>query len=312
MSAANGRSAGTVVVTGASTGIGRATALRLAAAGYHVFATVRREEDAESLKAAASGRLTTLLMDVTDSEAIQAAFAEVQGAVGDAGIAGLVNNAGIGVSYPAELIPLDLLRRSYDINLFGQVEMIQTFLPLLRSAGGRIINIGSIGDRLTIPFGAPLNSAKWAFASVTEALRLELRPWGIHVVLIEPASIKTDAIDKLESDAKRVLSELDELGRARYGDTYRSMIERALKIEAHGSPPDVVAQVILEALTAKKPKSRYLAGKHGRRLALLSRLPDPVFDRIRIKLFGLPPEFGGLRAQDEQLTRAAKREPTTI
>lgn len=290
-----------VVVTGASTGIGRACALTLAGAGYHVFAGVRRAEDGERLRVAAGdGRLTPLRIDVTDAAAIEAAVADVRAAVGGEGLAGLVNNAGIGVSYPMELIPLERLRRSYDVNFFGQVAVIQAFLPLLRTGAGRIVNIGSIGDRLTIPFAAPLNSAKWALASVTEALRLELRPWGIRVVLVEPASIATDAIPKLEADAKQVLAELDELGGACYASAYRSMVDRALAHERAASPPDVVARVVLRALRAERPRSRYLAGKHARRLALLARwAPDPLFDRIRIRLFGLPRRFGGMREPND-------------
>ncbi|HEY7486482.1 MAG TPA: SDR family oxidoreductase [Streptosporangiaceae bacterium] len=289
-----------VVVTGASSGIGRATALALAEAGWHVFAGVRRYADGEKLRASVpdrrTGGVTPLLMDVTDTATVEEAATQVARVVGDEGIAGLVNNAGIGVAWPMEAVPAAELRRQYEVNVFGQVAVTQAFLPLLRQGRGRIVNIGSIGDRLTIPFGGPLASSKWAIASITEALRLELRPWGIHVILIEPASIHTDAVDKLETDAERVLERLSDVQAALYADSYRSMIRNMVASERVGSKPDVVAEVILRALTAKRPKTRYLAGKDSRRLAFLARwAPDRLFDRLRVRMFGLPKEFGGLR-----------------
>jgi NAD(P)-dependent dehydrogenase (short-subunit alcohol dehydrogenase family) len=285
---------GAVVVTGASTGIGRATAITLADAGYQVFAGVRKMSDGAALTELSHGTLTPLLIDVTDSEAVAAAAGTVTRAVGDRGLAGLVNNAGIGFTWPMELIPVELLRRQYDVNVFGQVTVIQAFLPLLRRAAGRIITMGSIGDRLTLPYGAPLTSSKWALASITEALRLELRPWGIHVVLVEPASISTAAVGKVEFEAERVLQRLDRVQQTRYGAAYRSMIHRAMAREKNGSSPQVVADVVLRALNAATPKTRYLVGRDARRLAFLARwMPDRLFDRLRLRLFGLSTEFGG-------------------
>ena len=191
-----------VVVTGASSGIGRATALRLVGAGDHVFAGVREPADGEALRrAAVRGRLTPLLLDVTDAGQIAAAAATVDGHAGNAGLDGLVDNAGIGTAWPLELVPLDLFRRQLEVNLVGQLAVTQAFLPLLRRARGRLIVIGSIGDRITMPFAGPLTASKHAVASVADALRQELAPWGIRVVLIEPASIRTGAVGKLERDA---------------------------------------------------------------------------------------------------------------
>ena len=189
--------------------------------------------------------------------------------------------------------------KPYDVNVFGQVTVIQAFLPLLRRAAGRIITIGSIGDRLTLPYGAPLTSSKWALASITEALRLELLPWAVRVVLIEPASISTDAVGKVQAEAEQVLQGLDEVQQARYGATYRKMIDRAVARERNGSSPQVVADLILRVLNTTTPKTRYLVGRDARRLALLARwMPDGLFDRLHLRLFGLPTEFGGARAAD--------------
>jgi NAD(P)-dependent dehydrogenase (short-subunit alcohol dehydrogenase family) len=304
------RAQGAVVITGTSSGIGRACAIGLADAGFHVFAGVRKDADGEALRDSTRGALTPIFVDVTDAAAVQAAAEEVARAVGGDGIAGLVNNAGIGVTWPMEAIPSDLLRVQYDINVFGQVTVIQAFMPLLRLAAGRIINIGSIGDRLTMPFGGALTSSKWALASITEALRLELRPWGIHVVLIEPASIHTEAVDKMQADADRTLAQLDEIQRQRYADAYRSMTRSALARERTGSSPDVVATSVIHALTTKKPKTRYLVGKHARALAFIARwAPDPLFDQIRVRLFGLPREFGAMRAQDTVLLSRLNKPP---
>ncbi len=284
---------GAVVITGASTGIGRATALALSRAGFHVFAGVRRPADGAALQALAGGSLTPVLLDVSDPASIAAAVALVTDSVGPDGLAGLVNNAGIAMTWPMEAVPLDELRRQFEVNVFGQVAVIQAFLPLLRQGVGRMINLGSIGDRLTMPFGAPLTSSKWAFASITEALRLELRPWGIHVVLVEPGSINTEAVDKVESDAERVLEQMGPDNRARYAGPFRSMTRQAVDRSRHGSSPDGVADAVLHALTARRPRTRYLVGKEVTVLAVLARwAPDRLFDRIKIKVFGLPVPFG--------------------
>ncbi|MEV4671409.1 MULTISPECIES: SDR family oxidoreductase [Actinomadura] len=276
-----------VVVTGASSGIGRATALRLAGAGYHVFAGVRKEPDGDALVGAANGTLTPLILEVTAEADVQAAAARV----GESGLplAGLVNNAGIGTAWPMEAIPLDELRWQFEVNVFGQLAMIQEFLPSLRRSRGRIINIGTVGDRLTIPFGAPLTSSKWALASITEALRMELRADGIQVVLIEPATIRTTASHKVQEQAERALALMGDEHRARYEKSLRSMVAKAHSSEQAGSDPDVVARVVQRALTSARPSTRYLAGKDSRKLAFMARwLPDRAFDTVRAKLFGLP------------------------
>lgn len=283
-----------IVITGASSGMGRSTALALAAAGYRTFAGVRRASDGQALvEADVTGRLTPVIIDVADPDSIAAAAIEVGDAVGPAGLAGLVNNAGIGVTGPTEAVAVDDVRRLYEVNVFGQVAVTQAFLPLLRAGAGRIVNIGSIGDRLSLPFGAALASSKWAFASITESLRMELRPWGIHVVLVEPASIYTETVDKTQADAARVLAEMSPANRERYGPAYQEMIERFLAGEREGSSPDVVADVIEKIFAARRPRTRYLVGKDSWRLAFVARwMPDRVFDLIRIRLFGLPKGFG--------------------
>jgi NAD(P)-dependent dehydrogenase (short-subunit alcohol dehydrogenase family) len=277
-----------VVVTGASTGIGRATALRLCRDGFHVFATVRRREDAESLERAMGGSLTGVLMDVTANHEIAAAAEIVRSHVGDKGLDAIVNNAGVGAAWPVELIPLEKLRRLFSVNLEGQVAVTQAFLPLLRRAAGRIVMMGSIGDRITMPFAGPLCATKYALRSLTDALRIELAPWNIRVVLVEPASIRTEAVDKLEHDVLEAEREFGSAGWALYGEAFRSMTARALALESRGSHPDVVAAVVSRALATRRPRTRYIVGRDALVLAMLARLPGPMLDALRARIFKLP------------------------
>jgi NAD(P)-dependent dehydrogenase (short-subunit alcohol dehydrogenase family) len=286
---------GAVVVTGASSGIGRATAVRLARAGFEVFAGVRKEEDERSVRALAGASVTPIRLDVTHPDSVAGASREVSDAVGQSGIAGLVNNAGIATVGPIEYEPLDEIRNELEVNVLGAIAMTQAFLPMVRRAGGRIINIGSIGDRFTPPFGGALCASKSALRSVTEALRMELRPWGIHVCLIEPAAIVTRGVDKVEALGENLLRSMPPEAIERYGDMLRGFLERSMARERAGSPPSVVADVVFRALTDRSPKAVYPAGKGSRFLRLLpSVLSDRALDRLRLKLFALPSRFGAL------------------
>jgi NAD(P)-dependent dehydrogenase (short-subunit alcohol dehydrogenase family) len=274
-----------VVVTGASSGIGRATALRLARAGDHVFAGVRRPGDAPATPAGGPGEITPLLLDVTDPAQIAAAADAVAGHTGQAGLDGLVNNAGIGVFGPLEIIPVDQFRRQLEVNVTGQLAVTQALLPPLRRARGRIVLIGSIGSRFTPPFTGPVSASKSAVATLAEALRQELAPWGIGVVLIEPASIHTEAVDKLARNAERLLREADPGARALYGDDYRRFVRIGLARERNGSPPEVVARAVARALTIPRPHARYLVGKDSLPMAALAAaLPTPVLDALRRRI----------------------------
>lgn len=285
-------STGAVLVTGASSGMGKACALRLAQAGYTVFAGVRKEHDAQLLRQEGSSRLIPVILDVTNDHTIAEACQTIRETVKDAGLAGLVNCAGVGVTAPMELVPLEELRRQFEINVIGQVAVIQAFLPLIRAARGRIINISSVGGKTTIPFGGPLCASKYAVESINDALRMELRPWGIHVVAIAPGSIRTPAVDKLVQDSEAMLKTFSAEGTRRYAPAYRAFVQTFFKHEEAGAPPDVMARVVLDALVARKPRTRYPVGPLSRRLPLLaSLLPARVFDGVKIRLFGLPRHF---------------------
>lgn len=287
-----------VLVTGASSGIGRATALRLAASGYHVFAGVRKPADGTALAEAAAGQLTPLLLDVTDGQQITAAVKAVAGHAGDGGLAGLVNNAGIGVFGPLELIPVEQFRRQLEVNVTGQLAVTQAALPLLRRARGRVVMIGSIGARFTPPFIGPLAASKSTLTTMSDALRQELAPWGVRVTVVEPGSIRSEAVGKLESDARTVLDEASEEGRALYQDAFLHLVGFFAGLHERGSSPDVVAETVERALRASRPRPRYLSGKNARRMATIARLlPVPAQDALRRRLAGQPAP-GSLEAYD--------------
>ena len=282
------------LVTGSSSGIGRATALRLAAAGQHVYAGVRKPDDGDRLVRSAAGErgeITPLILDVTEPGHIAAAAAAIDehtASGGLAGLDGLVNNAGYGLACPAELVPLDAFRRQLDVNVTGQLAVTQAMLPALRRARGRIVMVSTIGVRFSPPFAGPLDAAKAALTALGEALRQELAPWGIRVVLVEPATINSGAADKVTRDAAAAMAAADPGARALYEGAFGEMLQVLERREANGSPPDVAAVTITRALTARRPRAVYLSGKDSRRLAILSGLPAPVLDMARRRVFRLP------------------------
>jgi NAD(P)-dependent dehydrogenase (short-subunit alcohol dehydrogenase family) len=287
--------------------MGRACALRLAAAGFRVFAAVRKERDAQAQRELGSTRVVPVILDVTKDDTIRAVLGAVREAVGSSGLAGLVNNAGIAVTGPVELVPLDELRRQFEVNVVGQVAVTQAFLPLLRAARGRIVNVGSVGARFALPFAGPLNASKAALEILNDALRMELRPWGIHVVLVSPGSIRTAAEAKLVADSEAAVNAFSPGGRALYGEAYRAFVQAMLQLESHGVGPEIVAETVLRALAARTPRRRYPVGPKSRLLPLLFRtLPASVADALRLRLFHVYRRFG---AEAEQGARGLRTRP---
>jgi len=275
-----------VVVTGASSGIGRATVLLLARNDFRVFAGVRKREHGDTLRSEVGESVTPLIFDVTDAAAIEMSAKQVETALADRGLDGLVNVAGVGVSGPLEFMRLTELRIVFEINVFGQMAVIQAFLPLLRAARGRIVNISSVGAHIAIPFGGALCSSKAAFGLLSDSLRMELDPFSVTVCTVEPGAIYTPAVEKTLGDVEGVIRTLPPSGVARYADMLRVFTKRAYARERNGSSPDVVAEAIRDALTAKRPKIRYVIGKDAKQLTTLPRiLPDRMLDGIRRKLF---------------------------
>jgi NAD(P)-dependent dehydrogenase (short-subunit alcohol dehydrogenase family) len=293
------------LITGASSGIGRASVARMIESGWRVFATVRKQQDGDRLRSELGPNLTPVIMDVTDRGSILSAADTVGTDLRGAGLGGLVNVAGIGKVSPIEYMSDSELREVFDINLFGQIAVIRAFLPLLRMAPSRIVNVTSVGARLAIPFASLLNGSKSAFAMFSDTLRLELHPFGIYVSAIEPGAIKTPAIDKTLGDIEAVIAKLPPSGAEQYGDLLRTFAARGYEREMHGSSPDVVAHAVHHALTSLRPKARYRVGKHARLLGRLALLPSGVLDMIRFKITGMPSKFGALRSRS---TRGTLRE----
>jgi NAD(P)-dependent dehydrogenase (short-subunit alcohol dehydrogenase family) len=266
---------GVVLVTGASTGIGEATAVHLRELGFEPVAGVRRDEDAERLGAQG---LRTVKLDVTDDAQVAAAREEV----GDGPLAGLVNNAGVAVAAPLEFVPLDELRRQLEVNLIGQVAVTQAFLSALRRAGGRIVNVSSIGGKVALPLLAPYSASKFALEGVSDSLRRELRRQGVDVIVIEPGGIKTPIWGKGNALAEELTARMPPDGERLYGRLIERVRAETVKIERdRGLPPRAVAKVIGEALTADRPRTRYVVGTEAKVRAQLARvLPDRVMDRL--------------------------------
>jgi len=277
-----------VLVTGASTGIGRATALRLDRAGWRVFAGVRKEEDAASLRQAGSDRIEPLMLDVIDSAQIAAAAEQIGVERGAAGLDGLVNNAGIAVPGPLETLPIEDFKRQIEVNLNAQVAVTQAMLPAVRSARGRIVFITSIGGLMAFPMFGAYHAAKFGLEAVGDVFRQELRPWGISVSVVEPGSIATPIWERGQAEA----DEID--GRARdghadlYGGAMEAYREVARKTGERGIPPQKVAVKIEHALSARRPRVRYLVGADARGQALASRiLPDRLVDWLVARATGM-------------------------
>jgi NAD(P)-dependent dehydrogenase (short-subunit alcohol dehydrogenase family) len=268
-----------VLVTGASTGIGRATALRLDGAGWKVFAGVRKEEDAASLRAEASERLAPVILDVTDPEQIATA-AELIARKSDGGLDGLVNNAGVAVPGPLETVPLEDLRHQLEVNLVAYVAVTQAMLPEIRRAVGRIVFLSSIGGRIAFPFGGPYHASKFATEAIGDVFRQELRPWGLKVALVEPGSIDTPIWERGQRRAEDIEARAPKTNLL-YGaalDKFRKVIEDTAE---RGISPEKAAKAISHALESSRPKTRYLVGLDAKAQARLQPLiPTALFDRI--------------------------------
>jgi NAD(P)-dependent dehydrogenase (short-subunit alcohol dehydrogenase family) len=273
------------LLTGASTGIGRTTALWLDSRGWRVYAGVRREEDADSLRDAASDRLQPLMLDITSADQIAAAALRIREEIDMDGLDGLVNNAGIAVPGPLETLPIDDFRRGIEVNLTAQVAVTQAMIPSIRAARGRIVFISSIGGLMAVQMFGAYHAAKFGLEAVGDAFRQELAPWGIGVSIVEPGSIATPIWERGVDEADAILGRATEEEKALY-PTYITRYQKLSRgAAARGIPPERVAAKIEAALTATRPRTRYLVGIDARGQALMARLlPDRLVDRL-VSLF---------------------------
>ena len=277
-----------VLITGASTGIGEACAYHLDSKGYQVFAGVRKEADGDRLKNKASDRLKTVFLDVTDRFSVAGAVDLLRRDLGGAGLYALVNNAGIAIAAPVEFLPVDDLRQQLEVNVIGQILVTQACLPMIRKARGRIINISSISGRVAAPFFGPYSASKFAFEALSDALRVELSPWGIYVSIVEPGGISTPIWEKSLAAADERLEGMS-IDVDRY---YHPAIARSRGIAKHsmkyGLPAEDVAVIVERALSAAKPKERYVIGKRTGVALLLEKLaPTWLRDRFLARRTGI-------------------------
>jgi NAD(P)-dependent dehydrogenase (short-subunit alcohol dehydrogenase family) len=266
-----------VLVTGASSGIGAATVEALANDGFIVYAGVRNGADAERMKAS-HANVRPLQLDVTDAQAIEAAAAAVQS--GGVPLVGLVNNAGVAFGGPLETLPVDDLRTQFDVNVIGAMAVTQIFLPLLRAQPSRIVFIGSIAGRIAMPYFAPYCASKAALRALTSALRIELAPSHVDVTLIEPGSVATPIWSKGLAMRDAMLARLPASGSEHYRAAIDTVMRTLAGEQRNGMPVTRVADVVVRALTARKPKAHYIVGKRASIGALLALLPPSIHDRF--------------------------------
>ncbi len=279
---------GGVVITGASTGIGHATALHLARSGFTVFGGVRRDEDGERLSADSGGAVTAVRLDVTDAGSIARARDAVERALEGERLAGVVNNAGIGIGGPLEFVPLDELRLQFDVNVIGPVAVAQAFLPMLRSSRGRIVHVGSASGLMSAPFVGPYSASKFALEAISAAMRMELAPWEIGVSIVDPGDVDTAIWGKTLQAADEAMRSYPPEALALYGmaaPKIRRFFERSA---AHAMPAGTVAHTIERALTDRRPKARYVVGGQAKVQAMLARvIPPRPLDAVTVRAMGL-------------------------
>jgi NAD(P)-dependent dehydrogenase (short-subunit alcohol dehydrogenase family) len=279
---------GAVVITGASTGIGEACALHLDKLGFRIFAGIRKAADGEALRHRASPRLVPIRLDISDETEIELATRNVTEALRGEGLAGLVNNAGIVVAGALEFLPLDALRRQLEVNVVGQVAVTQAFLPQLRKAHGRIVNIGSVSGLIVSPFQGAYAASKFALEALTDALRMELRPWKIHVSIVEPGNIQTPIWEKTVAASEALRAQLPPEASHFYGPYREAARAVAQRSAAEAAPPEVVAKAVARALLSRWPRTRYRVGRHAGFEVRLGRwLPDRWRDALIARYMGL-------------------------
>lgn len=276
---------GNLLISGCSTGIGRACALHFSKKGYHVFAGVRKESDAESLREEDdSGNLEPVMLDITNEIQMGELKAELDQRIGDMGLAGLINNAGIADGGPLEFVDPQIVRDVFETNLMGPLLLTQHFLPLIRTAKGRIITVGSMAGKVSGAINGAYHISKFGVEAFCDSLRQELRPFDIHVSLIEPGPISTPMMTNVESTIKELVKDLPEAGQKYYSKEINSFAEKMASFEKQALPPQAVTDVIEHALEAKRPKTRYPVTMVAKIFIFLKwLLPDRAFDYLSSK-----------------------------
>lgn len=277
-----------VLITGASTGIGAACARMLAERGWRVFAGVRREKDGDALKEGCAGEIVPVILDVTDRAQIQAVVEEVGAQCGAEGLQGVVNNAGIALAGPLEFMPMEAFKKQFEINVFGLIAVTQAVMPLIRASRGRIVLTGSNSGFMCEPFLAGYGATKHALEAIADSLRIELRPWGIEVALIQPGAIKTPIWNKSREAAEQLFVGMPPQCEALYAEPIVALRKMVDKMPSMAIPPERVAKAVVHALEARRPRTRYPVGIDSVLGAWLVRVvPDRVRDWVIRRFMGI-------------------------
>ncbi|MBV8637589.1 MAG: SDR family NAD(P)-dependent oxidoreductase [Candidatus Eremiobacteraeota bacterium] len=274
-----------IIVTGASTGIGYATALRLAESGALVFAGVRKEADRERMSAV-HANIRPIILDVTVRADVVRAVDVVRAS--GSPLRAIVNNAGIAVAGPLEFLPVEALRNQFEVNVIGPIALTQAALPLLRETSGRVVFIGSIASRLSAPFVGPYSASKSALASLADALRQELAPFGISVSLLEFASVKTPIWQKGRDGKDRLIESMPPHALHHYGELVNAIVRQTRREEHEGMEPGVIADTVLDAIQSPRPRERYVIGRKARIQAMAALLPPRARDALVKRVMQLP------------------------
>ena len=264
------------IVTGASTGMGAATARELAAQGHFVLAGVRRAEDGQAL---ASSHIRPVILDITRPEQITELVDLVE--TDGRPLRAVINNAGIAVNAPVEVLPMTEWRRQFDVNFFGHIEVTQALLPALLRSRGRVVMMSSIGGRLAQPTYGAYSGSKFALEAVSDSLRRELAPDGVQVVIVEPGAVRTEMVGRGGVTAKKLASGMTVSQERRYGGLMQAIISQSEGFLRDGVDSSVAAKTIVKAATASRPKTRYTIGRDAALLTRLARImPDRILDRV--------------------------------
>lgn len=266
-----------IVVTGASSGIGAATAQEMARRGYLVLAGVRREQDAHHIQ---GPNIEPVLIDITRMEDVTALAHRIDADPLGRSLRAIVNNAGIGANAPVEVFDLDAWRRLFEVNYFGHIAVTQKLLPALLRSKGRVINISSVGGRVAMATYGPYGGAKFALEALSDSLRREVAPLGVDVVVIEPGAVQTKISGRAIATANNVASEMTPEQTERYGSLIHAVTAQAALADKTGVKASVAANVVAKAITSRKPRTRYGVGSAAALIGIMNMLPDRVVDRL--------------------------------
>ena len=267
-----------VLISGASTGMGAATARELARRGYHVLAGVRRESDADALRVT---NVEPVILDITDPEQVGSVARRIEEDPARRPLRAVINNAGIAVNAPVELLSMAEWRHQFEVNFFGHVAVTKAVLPALHASSGRVVNISSIGGKVAMPTYGAYAGAKFALEAMSDALRRELAPHGVQVVVVEPGGVRTEMTGRGIERANVTVTAMSPAERSRYGGLLQAIINHATAFTTSGLPAEAAGRIIADAATVRRPRARYTIGRDAAVLTRLSRvLSDRVLDRV--------------------------------